>query len=271
MAEIPDLEYLRKVFTRELSRKRIVEAECLKPEVMNMIVDGDFATRLAGLKVTKIRRRGPFIILRTTGKERLVVNPMDEGHFKFPGLGTRRPRTLVFVLHMEGGPRVWFLDPGNSAKVYLTAKDQLHDVPGLMEQGADPLGKNFSPEKFRRICKKSQKLSLRKVLTNQEKISHIGPAYVDEILFDARLHPAVKIKKLGEDDLDRLYDSILDVLENACDIMEDRGQPIENIARDFLKVAGRAEQPCKRCGEPLQQLEVYKKDFATYCASCQAG
>ena len=27
----------------------------------------------------------------------------------------------------------------------------------------------------------------------------------------------------------------------------------------------------KCCGEPLQQLEVYKRDFATYCASCQAG
>lgn len=268
MAELPEIEHLRKVFARELSGKRVVEAECLQPEALQIIIDGEFADRFRGLKVTKIRRRGPFIILRTSGTERLVVNPMEEGHFKFPGLGTRRPRTLVFVLHMDGGPRLWFLDPAKTARVYLTAKDRLDEVPGLMKQGADPLGKNFSPERFARIAKKSADLSVRAMLMDQSQISHIGPVYTDEIIYKAAIHPATMVKNLKEDDLDRLYDAILDVLEDACETIEERAQPIENTVRDFLKVWGRKGQACRRCGGAIGVIRVEGAE-AFVCPKCQ--
>jgi formamidopyrimidine-DNA glycosylase len=268
MAELPELEYLRKVLLRELSQKRIVEAECLNPDPLEMVVDGDFADRLTGLRIARITRRGPFLLIRTTGKERLVVNPTDEGHFKFPGLGTRRPRTLVFAIHMEGGPRLWFLDPANTAKVYLTTKDRLDAVPTLMKQGADPLGKNFTPERFRRIAKRLAKLAIRDMLMDQTQISHIGPVYADEILYHASVHPKTIVSKLGEDDLDRLFDAILDVLEVACETVEDRGQPIENTVRDFLKCWGRAGDSCRRCGQPIKSIKAGDSE-AFVCTVCQ--
>ncbi|OPZ21142.1 MAG: Formamidopyrimidine-DNA glycosylase [candidate division BRC1 bacterium ADurb.BinA364] len=268
MAELPELEYLLKVFERELPGKRIVEAECLIPEQLTMILDGDFAERLTGLKITKIRRRGPFLLLRTNGEERIVVNPADEGHFKFPGLGTRRPRTLVFVMHMEGGPRLWFLDNAKTAMAYLTSKNRLDEVPMLMTQGIDPFGKNFSPERFRRLLRKDQDSTLRTLLTDQTKISHIGPIYLDEILFDAGIHPAAKPADLADDDLDRLFDSVLNVLESACETIEERGQPIENCVRDFLKMHGRLGEPCRRCGGKIKTLKV-EAEKAFYCSRCQ--
>ncbi|MCX7015556.1 MAG: hypothetical protein NTW86_23885 [Candidatus Sumerlaeota bacterium] len=268
MAELPELEYLRKVFERELSGKRIIEAEVLLPDQVHVLVEGDFADRLTGLKVTKVRRRGPFILLRTNAKDRLVVKPAEEGHFKFPGLGTRRPRTLVFVVHMEGGPRLWFLDPAKTAEAYLAAKDKLDDVPGLMEQGADPLGKNFSPERFHRIARHNPDLTIRQMLMDETQISHIGHVYADEILHRASIHPQAKVSAVSEDQLDRLYDAILDTLEAACQTIEDRAQPIENTVRDFLRVWNRKGEACKRCGQPIKSLKIEGVE-AFLCSKCQ--
>lgn len=269
MAELPELEYLLKVFTRELAGKRIVESECLNPEPVTNIIGGDFAERLTDLKITKIKRRGPFIILRTNSDERLVVQPEEGGFFKFPGLGTRRPRSLIFVLHMEGGPRLWFLDNGESARVYLTSKKRLEEVPMLMEQGADPMGKNFTPERFRRIAKRKAESTIREMLMDQRDISHIGTVYADEILFDALIHPQTKVEDLSEDELDRIYDSTLNVLENAIEIIEDRGQPIENTVRDFLKVWNRKGDPCRKCGGEVETLK-FGVQQAFYCPRCQS-
>lgn len=269
MAELPELEYLLKVFSRELAGKRIVEAECLNDGPVSNIIGGDFAERLTDLKITKIKRRGPFLILRTNSEERLVVKPEEGGFFKFPRLGTRRPRSLIFVLHMEGGPRLWFLDNGESARVFLTSKTRLEDVPTLMDQGADPLGKNFTPERFRKIAKRKAESSIREMLMDQEEISHIGPVYADEILYDSLTHPQTKVEDLSEDELDRIYDSTLNVLENAIEIIEDRGQPIENTVRDFLKVWNRKGEPCRKCGGEVDTIKA-GGGLAFYCPKCQS-
>jgi hypothetical protein len=67
---------------------------------------------------------------------------------------------------------------------------------------------------------------------DQEALSAIGNACADEILFAARIHPKTFYSSLGEEERDRLYESIQSVLRWGIEEERAADRPVEVKAGD---------------------------------------
>jgi formamidopyrimidine-DNA glycosylase len=73
---------------------------------------------------------------------------------------------------------------------------------------------------------------------------------------------------LRPEEVDRLYAAICETLYAAIREIQTRNQPIEVKVRDFLKVRGRAGEPCPMCGTTIRRVRVGRDD-ACFCPACQ--
>src|SRR5260370_9470354 len=84
--------------------------------------------------------------------------------------------------------------------------------------GPDALGISLS--QFKAIVGKHRG-AVKAILLNQQLIAGIGNLYADEILFRARMHPAIDAARLSLKDPARLFLAMRYVLENAIALKTD--------------------------------------------------
>jgi formamidopyrimidine-DNA glycosylase len=105
-------------------------------------------------------------------------------------------------------------------------------------------------------------------------VAGIGNIYADEALWLARLHPLRSADSLTADDVRRLHRSIRSVLRQAIanrgssidDYVDGDGRPGRNAER--LRVYGRADEPCYRCGRPISRIVIGQRS-THFCPRCQ--
>ena len=85
-----------------------------------------------------------------------------------------------------------------------------------MDQGVDLLSENFTQEEFLKRIEKNRQQT-RVFLMDQTKLSALGNAYADEVLFDSKIHPKTPCNKLSEEEKIQLYQSIKSVLNDSID------------------------------------------------------
>jgi len=121
---------------------------------------------------------------------------------------------------------------------------------------------------------KSRRGRIKALLMHQQTIAGIGNIYANEILYRARLHPYRIANRLRTETIQRLYDSMREVLYDAID---DGGSSV----RDFLTPDGQRGRyarrhlvydktglPCpNHCGRVIQRLRAERSSF--YCPACQ--
>jgi formamidopyrimidine-DNA glycosylase len=152
-------------------------------------------------------------------------------------------------------------------KIYVARVDQLDQIPGFASLGVDLLSEDFTLPYIRRLVARRRD-QVRQFLLDKTALASIGNAYADEILFAARLHPKTFCHKLQPDEVQRLYAAIRNTLDSAIREIQARNLPIEVKVRDFLKVRGRAGEPCLVCGTTIRRVRVGRDD-ACFCPICQ--
>ena len=112
------------------------------------------------------------------------------------------------------------------------------------------------------------------MLLNQALVAGLGNMYVDEALFQARIHPERPAGSLDDDEIRRLHRAIRDRLAAA---VEAGGASIDSYRdslgekgsmQDLLRVHLHAGEPCPRCGTTIRKTRVAQR--GTYwCPRCQ--
>jgi formamidopyrimidine-DNA glycosylase len=277
--ELPDLVYIEESLRRVLPGRTITGVRVYDPVVLRVSVPGGFAQGLLGRSFGGLRRHGPFLHFSLPPVE-LVVHFMLAGRFALrPGAtGTRRRgKAHCFSLDLKGadlkgadlkGPvELAYLDDRRMGRVYLVGEGGSGAVPGFSTQGVDVLSDEFTFERLRELIR-GRRQQVRVFLMDQGALSAVGNAYADEILFAARLHPKTGCHQLGEEELQRLYNSTRAVLTEAIAAVRAAGRPIEEKVRDHLKVRGRHGEPCPICGSTIRRAGVLGYD-AFFCPRCQ--
>src|SRR4030095_3672909 len=119
--------------------------------------------------------------------------------------------------------------------------------------GPEPLEPSFTADVLRQSAK-GRKAPIKAFLLNQQMIAGVGNIYADEALFRARIHPLKPAGRLRGDELERLRDSIVDVLEEGIDsagatIARYRGaNGDEGQMQNRFQIPLREGEPCPRCG-----------------------
>jgi formamidopyrimidine-DNA glycosylase len=116
--------------------------------------------------------------------------------------------------------------------------------------------------------------TLKRTLTDPRLFSGIGNAYSDEILHRARLSPITLTRRLGEIEIERLYESVRETLGLWIGRLRKEsgdGFPEKVTAfRPEMAVHGRFGKPCPDCSAPVQRIR-YASNETNYCARCQTG
>ena len=262
MPELPEVETVARSLAPLLTGRRVLSAEfrCLR------VLRGDPDTavrRIAGRKVTGIRRRGKNILI-----------DLDRGMCFAVHLG------MTGKLLMNGAPgkhthAILTLDRG--VLVYEDSRQfgRLEVCEGMPERlqrlGPEPLESTL--EEFTKALRK-RKTRLKTLLLDQRFLRGVGNIYADEALFRAGIHPLTRADKLSRPRAARLHSAVQEVLAEA---IENRGSSIsdyvdsegrEGSFQQLHRVYQRTGEPCLVCGAPIRRTEVAQRG-THYCPKCQ--
>jgi formamidopyrimidine-DNA glycosylase len=279
--ELPEVEVMRRDLEKEVVGKRIKEAQ-VRPQRNAMRVirrhprRKDFSDRLAGKKITKVDRRGKYVLLYLDDGQVIVVHFGMSGQFirstKRQGL---TPHTHVVIEFVQGGD-LRFVDPRTFGEMFITAADELGKVRELDHIAIDPLEDTFTWQEFSaELARRASKL--KPLLMDQKFISGLGNIYSDEVLFAAGLRYDRTSESLSSQEVRRLYRSMREVVQDA---IRGRGTTLGDEAyvdlygkpgefQTELKVYGRRGQPCRRCRTPIDVVKIGGRN-SYFCPQCQS-
>jgi len=230
----------------------------------------DFATDISGRSIEEVSRKGKFLLLALSGDHLLVINPMLGGALQLCASVERVYKRTCIVLALRDDLELRYLDDRQMGLVYYLPAAQLRQVPRLEELGPDVLNDEISFEEFKARLR-PYRGEIKGILTRGSFVAGIGNAYSDEILFAAGISPFRRRKALSDEELERLYHSIRQVMADAVVVLRERmGEEIHQKIRDFLQVHNRGGHTCPRCGSRISQLTANQR-ITSFCRRCQPG
>jgi formamidopyrimidine-DNA glycosylase len=127
--------------------------------------------------------------------------------------------------------------------------------------GPDALDINLSQVKT--IFRKHRG-AVKAILLNQKLIAGVGNLYADEILFHARMHPAMAASRLNNRALTSLFRATRYVLERAIQSKADA----DRLPKSWLLRHRGKQGKCPRCGRALKSATVGGRT-SWFCPHCQ--
>jgi formamidopyrimidine-DNA glycosylase len=224
-----------------------------------------------GHAVTGLRRVGKRIAIGVEGDIWLVIHLMIAGRLHWKSAGTKLGgRNALLALDFPNGT-LTLTEAGSKRRASLhvvRGESGLHEMdPG----GIEVFGTGL--EGFRSALSHENR-TLKRALTDPRILSGVGNAYSDEILHAAQLSPVTLTQKLKDEEWERLLASTQAVLADWVDRLKDEAEksfPEKVTAfRPEFAVHGKFEQPCPRCGSPVQRIR-YADNETNYCPTCQTG
>jgi formamidopyrimidine-DNA glycosylase len=279
--ELPEVEVVRRDLEKEVVGRRVRDVE-VRPHRNAMRVirrharRKEFADRLAGKKITKVDRKGKYVLLYLDDGDVLVVHFGMAGQFL---RGTKRqslpPHTHVVIEFQQGGD-LRFVDPRTFGEMFVAAADELGKVKELDHIAIDPLEDTFTWQEFSaELARRASKL--KPLLMDQKFVSGLGNIYSDEVLFAAGLRQDRMSDSLSSQEVRRLYRAIREVVQDA---IRYRGTTLGDEAyvdlfgkpgefQSELKVYGRKGLACRRCRTPIDSVKVSGRT-SYFCPQCQS-
>lgn len=268
MPELPDLVYVCERLNESLTGDRITSVTVKEPILIRNLAGLSsaftgmpFEEILSGRRIERVLRHGPFVVFELADNLRLIVHPMLTGAFVL-GL---KPAGLITLgcEHQALGYR----DEKKMGKVYLAVHGQEGEIPRFTTQGLDILSPEFTRDEFLKLIGLSRRQA-RAFLMEQEKLSALGNAYADEVLFEARIHPKTMCPSLSEEERVRLYQAVGAVIGASIEIIRSEAPPLHQKVRSHMKVRNRKDQPCPQCGAKIRRESVLGYD-TFFCPVCQ--
>ena len=270
MAELPEIAKLTGQMKNVLHGRTIQTVTLLQEKCTN-ISPHEFQRRSAGAKITNIRNKGKWIITSLDNGEQILLSlGMGADVLFFENENNLPDKYQVKILFSDGcgyTTRFWWF-----GKFLLISEDELPLEPNTKDIAIDPFDEKCTLEYFTTLLK-GKKTQIKTFMMNQKNISGIGNMYMHDILFNARLHPQKKISEMNGDDIECLYNSMMQILNLSrekgafsyeSDFFGEKG----GFTMDCFLVGYRENQPCPVCGENI--ISIKTGSTSTFiCPICQ--
>jgi formamidopyrimidine-DNA glycosylase len=278
MPELPEVEALA-AFLRERAVGRVVARVDVGAISVLKTYDPP-PTALQGLTVTGIFRHGKFLDLDVDGLH-LIFHLARAGWLRWsdklsstPVRPGKSPLALRVRLDdpdvADGQPGFDLTEAGTQKRLAVYVVRKPEDVPGIASLGPDPLGPDFDRDALAAILAGARQ-QVKGLLRDQSVLAGVGNAYSDEVLHAAKLSPFAISAKLTDEQVDRLYAALREVLTGA--IAAASGKPakeLKDAKRAGMRVHGRTGQTCPVCGDVVREVS-FADSALQYCATCQTG
>lgn len=282
MPELPEVETIKLGLQDKIVGLRISDIEVR----VQKIFQGD-KKEVIGAKIKKISRRAKILIFDLDNGKSLVIHLKLTGQLVYhkdgsqatfghpiPFAGTTLPaKTTHVIFSFSDGAKLFYNDVRKFGWIKIVESSKLEVQSFFKSLGPEPLTPEFTEEKFKEIIRR-KKMPIKLVLMDQTQIAGIGNIYANEALFDAGIDPKRLAKKLSNEEIKKLYTSILKVLkegikyggssENAyVDALGGKGR-----MQEHFRVYGKNKEKCPKCKEVIKRIALGGRG-TFFCEKCQ--
>jgi formamidopyrimidine-DNA glycosylase len=267
MPELPEVETIARGLASgadNLIGRRVARAHASWKRTVAAPSAAAFERRIVWQRIISIGRRAKFVRIQLD-KDTLLIHlrmsgDLLTGYSREP-LGTHSRLQIYF----DDGMQLSFQDPRKFGRVWLVA--DAYEVTGAL--GPEPLEPSLTPARFYKMLV-ARKRQLKPLLLDQTFIAGLGNIYVDEALWEARLHPLTAASKLSKPQSDALLRGIRKVLKEG---IRRNGASIDWVYRggeyqNSFKVYQRTGEPCLRCGTKIKRIVLGQRG-THFCSRCQ--
>ncbi|KLL12851.1 bifunctional DNA-formamidopyrimidine glycosylase/DNA-(apurinic or apyrimidinic site) lyase [Protofrankia coriariae] len=276
MPELPEVEVVRRGLERTLPGRTIATVAVAHPRAVRRHAAGaaDFAAVLTGRTIEAACRRGKYLWLALDSGAALL------GHLGMSGqllvVATEKPdetHLRVRFTFSDAGRELRFVDQRTFGGLAVVPADAGVPAP-IAHIARDPLDPGFSDAGFVAAVRR-RRTGIKRALLDQTLVSGIGNIYEDESLWRAGLHYARPTGTLTRGELNRLLQSVREVLLEALhaggtsfDALYVSVNGESGLFDRSLAVYGRAGLPCTRCETPIRRDAFMNRSSFT-CPRCQ--
>ena len=282
MPELPEVETVRRGLAPVMEGRVIASARARRPD-LRWPLPHDFAARLTGRTVLRLRRRSKYLLADLSGGEtllihlgmsgRMLISAVPVGDFHHCSAVHEKHDHVVF--DMDNGKRITFNDARRFGAMDLTATDGANQHWLLRDLGPEPLGNRFDAV-YLAARLAGRKTSIKAALMDQRLVAGLGNIYVCEALFAARISPKRPAGRIGGGRLADLVLAIRQVLQDGIraggSTLRDHRQASGELGyfQHHFRVYDREGQPCigDGCTGTVRRI-VQGGRSSFYCPSCQ--
>jgi formamidopyrimidine-DNA glycosylase len=255
--ELPDVEGFRRVLAEHGSGRRVEETEVPDPSVLRNATPEVVARALRGHRFEEPERHGKWLLAHIEGGIVLFHFGMS-GELRWAQIGAERHRHDRVVVRLEDG-ELRYRDQRKLQGVWL-ARDAEEAAAITGPLGPDALGLSSRQLRERLGGRRGE---LKAALMDQEVIAGLGNILVDEILWQARIHPRRHVHDLCDREWDRLYRSLRRVVRQSV-----RAGRVPPRPSWLTGVRDQDAPSCPRCGAALVRDRVAGRSSWS-CPRCQ--
>ena len=272
MLEIPEAAVIASQLNSSVKGNRIQNVVVCQSPHKFAFFTGDpaaYKTMLAGKKIGAASAIGGLVEINVEDKLLLFG---DGVNLKFHRADEPRPPKHQLLMEVDNGSALsgsvqmygglWCMNQGPFENSYFIAA----------KTKPSPLTEKFNKRYFLSLFdENSGNLSLKAFLATEQRIPGLGNGVLQDILFNAGMHPKKKVSTLSEKDRGVLFDSVKSTL---AAITRQGGR---NTEKDLFGNAGgyacrvcknTVDKPCAVCGTPIKK-EAYMGGSIYYCGRCQ--
>ena len=271
MPELPEVETIVRRLRLSLIGQKIQSVQVLNPGILRCSPKV-FVQTLTGNIIREIRRKGKLILIDLTSDWTLIL------HLKMTGQVFIEPRTTLTDRHTQVIFHFFSLDFQMRYRdirkfgfFALFQGNPTNSNPYLSRLGPDPF--EITSNQFVQIII-PRKRAVKSLLLDQSLISGLGNIYVDESLFQAKIHPLTRAGTLSPariKDLHRIIKKILALaISKQGSTLRDYRRPdgISGGFQNYHQVYGRTGLPCPLCRSSIEKIRVAGRG-THYCPCCQ--
>jgi len=268
--ELPELTVLSRQMTEQVVGKQIREVDVANPKCLNMPLE-KFEKSIIGRTIISVESMGKWLFIKLSSDHILLFNPgmgVDLIHFK-PKDQLPKKYQIKFTLNDGAGftVRVWWF-----CYLHLVDAEGLKKHKLVRKLGINPLDKGFTLESFKAMLARKRG-NIKTFLLDQKNIAGIGNVYVQDMLFNAKIHPMRPIPTLAETEIQALYNSMKSVLNESIklgglayerDFYGNKGR----YGADQFKIAYKPGKPCPVCETAIEKIKTGSTS-SFICPKCQ--
>ena len=274
MPELPEVQTIvNDLNSADLIGISISSARVYWPRTIAAPAAESFCRKIKGCKFAAIRRRGKYLVFDITDGYTMLLHLRMSGRLQLVSADTPRNKHEHVILGFTDGRQLRFHDPRKFGRLSLL-KDP---SPILGRLGPEPLAPGFTVKILGNLLKGRRRL-LKPLLLDQTFVAGLGNIYVDEALWEARLHPLRLASTLSKPEVKALRQAIPRVLKRGLknlgtslgtgetNFYSVASRPGRN--KDQLNVFRRTDLPCPRCRATIERIIVGQRS-THICSTCQ--
>jgi formamidopyrimidine-DNA glycosylase len=274
MPELPEVETVRRGLEPLLLNQIFSSAQIIEPR-LKIPISSDLPEKLARTKITEIKRRGKYLLLKCDKNQQIIhllIHLGMTGSLRvLPQHTPLQPHVCIDFL-LENGQLLRYTDPRRFGLIEWIEGDPLQSKH-LAHFGPEPFEEAFNTEYFYQQLKR-RRVPIKNLIMENQIVVGVGNIYASESLFHAGILPTRLGASISFKEAEKLREEIISTLNKA---LEQGGTTIRNFTnaegnagyfKQFLYVYGRNDQPCHHCKTLIQQITQGQRS-TYFCPNCQ--